>query len=78
MNSSELTIHLPLDDAEFAKDYAQSQGISIDELIDRYLKRLRVMTTNGLHPEIEKFSGVVPADVNAEGLYTQHLLKKHQ
>lgn len=78
MDTLELTIHLSPEDLEFAKEYARSHGLSVDELIDRYVKRLRIQKTNALHPDIERFSGIIPADIDAEKVYKEHLLKKHQ
>jgi hypothetical protein len=36
----------------------------VTELIDRYLRSLRG-GTGGIHPEVEKISGLVPAEVDA-------------
>ncbi len=42
METAELTVQLPRQDLEFAKDYAREHRITVSELIDRYLRRLRL------------------------------------
>jgi hypothetical protein len=48
------------------------------ELIDRYLRRLQESTDKLIHPEVERISGLVPEDVDAEELYRAHLAAKHR
>jgi hypothetical protein len=31
-----------------------------------------------VHPAVERISGLVPADVDAEALYHQHIVEKHR
>ena len=78
MGSLEFTIHLSPDELDFAKEYAQSRGLTVEELFDRYLKLLRERSTSHLHPDIEKYSGIIPSDINAERLYKERQLQKHQ
>jgi Family of unknown function (DUF6364) len=77
METAKLTVRLPKKDLEFAKKYAQEHRITVTELIDRYLRRLQGEQPAIIHPDVEKISGLVPADVDAEALYRQHLLEKH-
>ena len=48
------------------------------ELIDRYLQRLQAGEAYPIHPEVEKISGLVPADIEAESLYREYLMNKHR
>jgi uncharacterized protein DUF6364 len=78
MDTAKLTVRLPKKDLEFAKKYAQEHRITVTELIDRYLRRLQLDGSSGIHPEVEKISGLVPADVDVEALYHDHLVKRHR
>lgn len=77
METAKLTVRLPKKDLEFAKRYAQEHHITVTELIDRYLRRLQGEQPAVIHPDVEKISGLVPADVDARALYHQHLMEKH-
>jgi hypothetical protein len=76
METVKLTVRLPKNDLDFAKQYAQAHRITVTELIDRYLRSLRG-GTGAIHPEVEKISGLIPATVDAEAEYRQHVLEKH-
>ena len=78
METAKLTVRLPKQDLEFAKQYAQEHRITVTELIDRFLQRLQAGRMSPIHPEIEKISGLVPSDIDAEALYREHLLSKHR
>jgi hypothetical protein len=41
METVKLTVRLPKNDLDFAKQYAQAHRITVTELIDRYLRSLR-------------------------------------
>lgn len=41
-------------------------------------KDLEFAKRSALHPEVEKISGLVPADLDAEALYGEHLMSKHR
>ena len=77
METAKLTVRLPKKDLEFAKKYAQEHQITVTELIDRYLRRLQGEQPPMIHPEVERISGIVPADVDAKAVYYQHLIEKH-
>ncbi|HVT61743.1 MAG TPA: DUF6364 family protein [Thermoanaerobaculia bacterium] len=72
-----LTVRLPKRDIEFAKQYAQAHRITVTELIDRYLRSLQT-GTGSIHPEVEKISGLIPAEVDARTEYLDHTLRKHR
>lgn len=77
METSKLTVRLPKSDLEFAKQYAQAHRITVTELIDRYLRSLRG-GSEAIHPEVERISGLIPADVDAKAEYRAHALAKHR
>lgn len=77
MDTAKLTVRLPKKDLEFAKKYAQEHRMTVTELIDRYLRRLQVESPGAIHPEVERMSGLVPAEVDAEVLYHDHWVKRH-
>lgn len=45
MTTAELTIRLPLEDLEFAENYAREHRVSLAELVDRQIRRLRERVT---------------------------------
>ena len=72
-----LTIRLPRQDVEFAKAYAKAHDLSVTEVIDRYLRRMRALENAELSPELDSITGLAPSDVDAETEYRQHLREKH-
>ena len=67
MGTRKLTIHLPEEEIEFAKRYAARHGLTITQLIDRYLRRLQRQEEGPLHPDIVRFSGIIPSEAEGEG-----------
>jgi hypothetical protein len=78
MDTAKLTVRLPRKDLEFAKKYAQEHRITVTELIDRYLQRLQGGQSVAIHPAVEKISGLVPPDIDAEALYHEYLVGKQK
>ena len=78
METAKLTVRLPKEDLEFAKQYAREHSITVTELIDRYLQRLQAGRTFPIHPEVERISGLVPSEVDAKADYHEDLLSKHR
>jgi hypothetical protein len=78
LRTDKLTVRLPKEDLEFARRYAQEHRVTLTELIDRYLRRLQEAPGVRIHPEVERISGLVPPDVDAEDLYREHLAGKHR
>jgi molecular chaperone DnaK (HSP70) len=78
MNTTQWTFQFTEEDISFAKEYAQKHRISVEELLSRYFQHLQRGRKESLHDDIEKFSGIVPADVDAERLYKEHVFRKHQ
>ena len=77
METVKLIVRLPKNDLDFAKEYAQAHGITVAELIDRYLRSLR-SGTGAIHPEVERISGLIPATVDAKADYRAHIMEKHR
>jgi len=74
-----LTVRLPQENLEFVKRYAAEHQLTVTDVLDRYLTRLREGAEGRrIHPEVEKISGLVPSDVDARALYHEHLLRKHE
>ncbi len=78
MATRKLTIRLPEEDIEFAKDYASKHGITLTELIDRYLKQLRRGPEGDIHPDILRFSGIIPEEIDAPKEYYEAMGDKHR
>lgn len=77
MDTAKLTVRLPKNDLEFAKRYAQAHRMTVTELIDRYLRSLQG-EAGMIHPEVERISGLIPAEVDARAEYRQHVLDKYR
>ncbi len=78
METRKLTVRLPQEEIEFAKRYAREHGITVTALIDRYFSRLRATAPGAVHPEVERFAGLVPEHIDARQLYREHLVDKHR
>jgi hypothetical protein len=48
------------------------------ELIDRYLKQLRRRPEGDIHPDILRFSGIIPEEIDARKEYHEAMEDKHQ
>ena len=78
MDTTELNIRLSKRDFDFVQAYAEKHHLSVDEAIDHALKLLRRLEQSTIHPDVEAISGIIPADVDAESEYRDHLLRKHR
>jgi len=76
--TTKLTIRIPVQDALFAKQYAHEHGITVTEVIGRYLRQLRELEGYNPSTDLEKITGLIPPDIDAEGIYRQHQLDKHR
>jgi hypothetical protein len=72
-----LTIRLPREDVAFAKAYAKAHGLTVTEVIDRYLRQMRELENTTLSPELDFITGLVPSDIDALGEYRRHQNEKH-
>lgn len=74
-----LTVRLAGDNLDFVKRYAADHGLTVTDVLDRYLTRLRKGgEKRPLHPSVKAISGLIPADVDARALYHEHLVEKHR
>ena len=78
METTKLTVRLPKEELEFAKQYARDHGITVTALIDRYFARLQAQQSGPIHPDVQRFSGLVPSDADVCELHLQHLESKHR
>ena len=78
MPTRKLTIRLPEEDINFAKNYAAQHGITLTELVDAYFKRLQNPLSEELHPDILRFSGIIPESNNNREEYLNGQEDKHQ
>lgn len=78
IETTKLTIRLPKQHVAFAKAYASAHGVSVTEFIDRYLRRMQALEQYQPGSEVEAISGLIPADVDAEAVYLEHLAEKHE
>jgi hypothetical protein len=78
MKATEVTVQLPREEAEFLETYAKEHATSVTEIFTRYARRLQSATRRTPHPENVKFSGSVPAEVDAREDYRKHIIEKHR
>jgi Family of unknown function (DUF6364) len=79
MDTAKLTVRLPKKRLEFAKEYARQHQITVTDLIERYLRRLQENQPAHIHPDVERFSGIIPdEDVDDKALYYEHIERKHR
>ncbi|MGC9457406.1 MAG: DUF6364 family protein [Halothiobacillaceae bacterium] len=74
--TAKLTIRLPREDLDFAKSYAKAHGVTLTEVIDRYLCLLRAREHRP-SAEIARMTGLLPPEIDGEAEYHQHLAEKH-
>lgn len=74
--TAKLTIRLPRDHVEAAKEYARRHGVTLTEVIDRYLRALQASTAEP-SKEVAEITGLVPGDIDAAAEYRNHLVAKH-
>lgn len=77
METVKLTIRLPADDIAFVKRYAKDHGLSVTEVIDRYLRRMRALDQADLAPGVESLSGLLPGDIDLRTERDRYLNDKH-
>ena len=78
MMTADLTVQLPVEEADFLKAYADENGTTVDALLARYARALRNSPRRPPHPANVQFTGVIPVDVDAREVYLQHLIEKHR
>jgi len=76
--STQLTVDLAESEITFLMEYADKHKITIAELIDQYVKQLRIADRYSYHPDIEKFTGIVRDGIDAKSAYYEHIEEKHR
>jgi hypothetical protein len=77
MHTAKMTIRLSDSDLAFAKRYAREQGLSLTELILRYIGRLSHLAEGDTPVEVRAVAGIVPPHVEAVREQREHTLGKH-
>lgn len=78
MNTSELTVRLPENEASFLAGFAEKNKITISDLIVHFVEQLRKVEKYSHHPDIDKFAGIIPLDIDVQREYHDHLEAKHR
>ncbi len=78
METQRLTVRLPVDDIAYLKGYAQERGITVTDVLHRYLFQLRALEQAHIHPEVSRLSGLAPSDLDANEVYAERLENKHR
>lgn len=75
--STKLTIRLPQQDVLFAKRYAKANGMTVTEVIDRHLRRMRALEQYSPSAALDAITGLIPDDIDAREEYRVHQREKH-
>ena len=76
--TTKVTVRLPKQDVEFVKAYAKAHGLTMTEVIDRHLRHLRTLERHTPSAELDAITGLLPADLDLEQAYREHLVEKHR
>ena len=76
MPTSRLSVTLPESEINFLKQYAKKEKTTIPRLIDRWIKTLKAQTD--IHPDIKKYTGIIPADADVDKAITDYVMEKHK
>ena len=76
--TTKVTVRLPKQDVEFVKAYAKAHGLTMTEVIDRHLRHLRALELHTPSAELDAITGLLPADIDLEQAYREHLVEKHR
>ncbi len=72
-----LTLELPEEDISFIRRYANEQGVSVSDSIDRIIAFLRRTEQHPLHPDVLALAGILrgvdPDDARMESIAQKHL-----
>lgn len=76
MRTTELKVRLPAEEADFLETYARDHATTVDEILARYARRLQSASARAPHADNLRFTGVVPADVDAREIHREHIVDK--
>lgn len=77
VETCKLTIRLPIEDVVFVKRYAKTNGLSVAEVIDRYLRRMRLLNSEAPRPALYEITGLLPADIDIDADIEERRRSKH-
>lgn len=78
MNTAELTLRLPESEALFLKGFADKHKVPVSALIVYFVEHLRKVEKYQHHPDIKRFAGIIPGDIDVSTAYYEHIEDKHQ
>lgn len=78
MNIAELTLRLPEAEALFLEGLAERYKVPVSELIVYFVEHLRNVERYDRHPDIQKFAGIIPGDLDVVKAYHDHVEDKHK
>lgn len=79
MNTTELTVQLPESDVVFLEEFAQRHKTTVSDLIANFVTQLRKTEQEYLlHPDIRKFAGIIPEEIEVKTAYYDYLEEKHK
>jgi len=77
IETSKLTIRLPVEDIVLVKRYAKANGLSVTEVIDRYLRRMRLLDSEAPPAALDEITGLLPPDIDVSTEIDERRLSKH-
>lgn len=75
---SKLTLRIDEHLIRRAKQQARARGTSVSALVAGYLSALGEPDSNDITPRVQRLLGVLSDSSSSEGLYYEHLVKKHE
>jgi hypothetical protein len=73
----QLVVDLPLPRAEFARELATRNHISVSELVDRLLENVQRVSMHRIDPEIRSWIGILPKDTDIDAIRMDYLTRKY-
>ena len=77
IETTKLTIRLPVKGVVFVKRYAKANGLSVTEVIERYLRRMRRLDSEAPPAVLDEITGLLPADMDADAEMRERRSIKH-
>jgi NRPS condensation-like uncharacterized protein len=77
VGTAKLTVRLQNDDIAFAKAYAREHVLTVNELIARYLRRMRELVKYEPSEEVKAMTGLIPPSGDAKAEYRKYQMRKH-
>ncbi|MGY6529681.1 MAG: DUF6364 family protein [Cyanobacterium sp.] len=77
MKTETITLELSKNHLMFAQYYAKKYGISITEMFVDYLKTLENIEQESNYPSLQKITGLIPENIDAEKIYQDYLTEKY-